>query len=253
MTETQAQPTARQKQHRERVGANARVGRPTRGGPLTGFLVGLMVLVCMGGLLAAVVLTVYLGLAWWQPRLLPTTAVIEDGLFQNLLTGAVFFWLELGAIVGLLRLYDDFRLRARNKAQLFDIHDHLVSTINEIEEMRYAFAVKLDESRDDNGLYSASFNEPNRNLRVFRDRFLLAEFSDPEVTHYAQAVVARVLRILDRMIEESYWAIEDAVKANAAKELDALEVALNRIFDITDPNIQGLVNLAAVLDEARDG
>lgn len=209
-------------------------------------------LAAIAGMTLAILLTGYLIAEAINPEALPVRLPEADPDFkQNLRAGAVFFWFELFAIIGMLRIYDEFLMDRRNRKQIDNLLTDLEETVRIAELSRDNFVGKLDRFGTPDGLFNVNYAELNIELAKLRQAFILLSMCDPDLTPYVHAISDRVLTILDRMVGESYDAVELLYQRHEAKDPAGLFQALQQLFDVTDPRIQGLSGLQDVLHMAR--
>ncbi len=253
----QAQPARRasrsQFANRAAVKSADKVQKPSQHTGLAAFgdglfraLIGLVSIVAFT---VAALATLYAVAPLVMPRLpfgLPPPSADISG---NLLVGALFFWLEVSAIVLGLRLVDGLRLRGLVRRQLFFVQDHLAGCINEIDEARYDFAVNLDRSLTETGRYDTDLGGLNVSLGRLRGRFINDIYCDIHLTETAARMVARVTRTLDIFCQETYELARQAAVLNRASPPTGLEDCLNEVFERTDTG--ELRGLERMIDEVR--
>lgn len=232
-------------------------------------LVGLALITVIG-------LSAYVIAPWVRPDVLKGLPLDWPSLNSNIVSGIAFFWLEVTAVVVGLQMFQDFRAKARIRRKF---HDILISTqelIAGLDAARYQFAVALDSSSTSNGGYRTEMGALNSISVRMKHDFLTEHLSDIRLTDHSRLLIDRVLRIMDRMTEETYELYLDATELNAAlvaaapepdevdapRDMDgeappdsdeglppeavrdpALERLLIRLLDVTDPSTQGLVEL----------
>ena len=167
----------------------------------------------------------------------------------NLLVGALFFWLEVTAIVLGLRLVDDLRARGLARRQLFFVQDHLAECINQIDEARYNFAVSLDESLTETGHYGANLGGLNASLVGLSRDFVSKIYCDIHLTEAAARMVSRVMRTLDIFCQETYELTRKAESLNRATPPTGLEECLAETFERTET--AELRDLERMIDKVR--
>ncbi len=195
---------------------------------------GVVIFMCVSAATIALLLTVGIVFVWRNPNILPGHWFTDPGLIENMLAGAVFFWLELLGIVAgarlLSELSDWFDQRYLYKKQLSEFHERLANLIIKIDDARFDFAVKLDKHRTPKGFYDTPLHEIEVCLKFFRDRFHVKELSNPELTSRAREVLIEVYDELERMTEQVYWAVDQCIDAMRRKDASGLDSALTRLF-----------------------
>lgn len=231
-------------------------------------LVGLALITVVG-------LSAYVIAPWIRPEVLSGLPLDWPSLNSNIVSGLAFFWLEVTAVVVGVQMFQDFRAKARIRRKF---HDILISTqelIAGLETARFNFAVALDASATLNGGYRTGMGALNSLSVRMKHDFLTEHLSDIRLTDHSRLLIDRVLRIMDRMTEETYdlylgatelndvlvAAAPDPARIAAPSDTDgevltrgedltseavrdpALEKLLIRLLDVTDPSTQGLLDL----------
>jgi hypothetical protein len=196
------------------------------------------VVACLASFPAAVLLTAW-ALFFWGRTEVPDAPVWMNVSFnENLLVGAVFFWLELLAIVGALRIIADMqtarRVKIETQSQFLTLHEDLGALMDCIDDERYNFAVRLDTSRTSEGLYDTPLQYLEVSLRYIRNRFVTSELGNPLLHPQARATLTRIADKLDDMIQDCYWNTENAIIATRKRDGAAVDAALGKMFDECD-------------------
>ncbi len=227
-----------------------KLGKPSRRGAVSALVSALFALAAAAAFAIVTVLTVYAAIVEFAPGVrLPFQ--LRPDLESNLSAGVLFFWLELCAIVFGLRLYDKLDTWLLAKSQLFSINGSLNELVNDLEEARYDFAVKLDESKAENGAYSTDFGALNVAINRLKTRFQEQQYCDIDLTLTARYFVERAVMILDRLTQETFELADQADKLNAKDPPEGLEDCLNRYLDITSTATQGFPGLLTLLENVR--
>lgn len=227
-------------------------------------------------LVTVICLSAYVIAPWLRPDVLKGLPIDWPSLNSNIVSGIAFFWLEVTAVVVGVQMFQDFRAKARIRRKF---HDILISTqelIAGLETARFNFAVELDTSATPNGGYRTGMGALNSISVRMKHDFLSEHLSDIRLTDHSRLLIDRVLRIMDRMTEETYDLYLNATELNDALVADApnpvkveasgdlggevspdedeglssevvrdpaLERLLINLLDVTDPSTQGLVDL----------
>lgn len=232
-----------------KVAPKERVQKPSRrgfGSAIIGFLLAALAL---AAILIAGCVSVYSVLALLKVDPPFNVPAMSPELIVNLLVGAIFFWLEVIAIVIGLRLIDRFSARQLARRQLFTIQALLAKLINAIDDERYNYAVNLDTSKQGNGGYTTDFGYLNIKLNQLKNGFIESVFCDAELTDTASYAVDRIIRLLDIFSNDTY---ELAGKAGILNRDNPslLDQVLDDSFERTKTG--GLRTIEEMLGRIRD-
>lgn len=136
----------------------------------------------------------------WQASRIPLLGINPE---TNLVAGAVFFWLELFAVVGGIRLYDRVVQRDETHRRLRRLETIVNQLDEELYDARIAFATTLDEGKRADGTYAVDMIALNIAIAELRQGFLVKQLTDPRLTDHSRLVIDRVLRALDYMVEQT--------------------------------------------------
>lgn len=247
-----AMPVKRQKAkpfaNAERLKRGEQVDKPSGRGLASSILDTGLSLAAIGALLIAALITTYVAVKAADIRLPVAVPQLDEGLMGNFIVSALFFWLEVIAIVLGVRLLDRSNARRLAIRQLFAIQKLTSKLVNDIEDARYAFAVELDKNIQDDGRYTVNFGQLNVTINVLKNTFLEHIYCDVELTATANHIVTRLLRLLDFLSADTFDLANEAEALNR-HDPAALGKCLDAMFDRTVTD--GLRTIVTLLDNIR--
>lgn len=237
---------------------------------------GLGTVLALAAIVVALALTAYAAIDQWAPEVLSPLPVRLD-IESNLESGVVFFWLELLAVVAGVRLYDRATRTAEHRRKLAAKFQSISASLEKVIERVWAERLKFAEALDANPTSYGSYDVHRATLNAcmveIRNDFLSAQLRDDGLTDHTRLIVDRVLRVLDRMVEESFEvggridALHAALQASAPEDHGGDEATprvaqngqdtgmddlLNELFNVVDPEKQGLERLSSAIAESFD-
>jgi hypothetical protein len=222
-----------------RLGERKTGARPKQRSTPPNLFEAFAVLLFGSSLAAALGLTAYLMAYSAAPEIAARFVNINNEMFQNLAAGAAFFWLELCAIVLGIRLYENEKIKNLDyRTSILQLNALELSTyilIENIYDHNYKFAVALDASHEKSGKYDTNFAFLEKHIHFKISEFLSRLAIDGASTPEVRPLVERIATVLNRMYQDCYWAVDDAIKAYRTGNTEMLELALDRIFEACDP------------------
>ena len=167
-------------------------------------------------LLLFAALAIYVTIYAW-PKFFDSSAKDRS---LNLGTEALFFWIEVFVIVLGLEQYKLWRAKRNTAHDLVTAREALANAQESIEDVRYRFAVELDNAKKEGGYYDTDTGSLNAEVAKIRNEFLHRRYKDDNVTLRTESIWDRILRSIDAIVESTYDSWLESERLN--KELKAM-------------------------------